>query len=333
MRKNSLSSLTLAVIGLVGFCALSADAAPAKKKPVESAPAAPAAVKASSPENKPAAATNSASMKQDGEIETITTTGTYRGRLAIGKIDPPAAFNLEDIQNFPEERLHPVLNNPVNFEEGRDFSSMMDFQDEQMIHPWLPEFSQNPFLTMVGKTDTPAKDWTYSVIDQGGATVWKIEGKGEPPQNMVWDGTDKERGQVAVDTVYIPQLTITNREGYRRTFSGQPAQYSAIRYEEKGRVILELSSKRLFQDKKTEFTKEGVLLLDKAMDIIRESGKVPFTIRPYDAESDLARSRQQAIAKYLKDRLFISDTQILRSEVENPDRRGNAFAIVIGGNG
>jgi len=338
MTLNRLSSLTVGVIGIGALCAMPAHAAPAKKKPTAkpAAASAPAAVKAPPPEAKPAAtsapAPNSNTMKPEGEVGSYTSTGTYRGRLSVGKMDPPAAFNLEDIQNFPEERLHPVLNNPVNFEEGRDFSTMMDFQDEQMAHPWLPEFSQNPFLTMVGKTDSPAKDWTYSVIDQGGATVWKLEGKGEPPQNMVWDGTDKERGQVAVDTVYIPQLTITNREGYRRTYSGQPAQFSAIRYEDKGRVILELSSKRVFQEKKLEFTKEGKLLLDKATDAIRETGKVPFTIRPYDSDPELARARQQAIVKYLKDELFLSDSQILKADVENPDRRGNAFAIVIGGN-
>jgi len=279
-----------------------------------------------------AAAAAGSNMKPDGEVGSYTSTGTYRGRLSVGKIDPPAAFNLEDIQNFPEERLHPVLNNPVNFEEGRDFSSMMDFKEEHMASPWIPEFSQTPFLTMLGKTDSPARDWTYSVIDQGGATVWKLEGKGTPPASMSWDGTDKERDHVAVATVYIPQLTITNKEGYRRTYSGQPAQFSAIRVSEKGRTVLELSSKRLFQEKKTELTKEGLLILDKVCDIIREEAKLSFTIRPYDSEADLARARQQEIAKYLRENLFISDSQIIRADVESPAKRGNAFGIFLGGN-
>jgi hypothetical protein len=271
------------------------------------------------------------SMKGDGEMGDYVSTGTYKGNLTVGKLDPPAAFNLEDIQNFPEERLHPVLNNPVNFEEGRDFSVMMDFQDEQIAHPWLPEFSQPPFLSMVSKTDSAAKDWTYSVIDQSGGTVWRQDGKGEPPQSMEWNGEDKNRDHVAVDTVYIPQLTITNKEGYRRTYSGQPAQFSAIRVQDKGRLVLELSSKRLFQEKKTEFTSEGKLLLDKVCDIIREENKLPFSIRPYDTDTDIARARQQAIAQYLREKLFIADNQIVRGEVQDPEKRNAAFAIVIGG--
>ena len=38
--------------------------------------------------------------------------GKNREKLVIGKLDPPAAFNLEDIQNFPEDRLQPLLNAP-----------------------------------------------------------------------------------------------------------------------------------------------------------------------------------------------------------------------------
>ena len=35
-----------------------------------------------------------------GEM-TATVTGTNKEKLVIGKLDPPAAFNLEDIQNLP----------------------------------------------------------------------------------------------------------------------------------------------------------------------------------------------------------------------------------------
>ena len=108
--------------------------------------------------------------EKDGELS-ATTTGVNKQKMTIGKLDPPAAFNLEDIQNFPEDRLHPVLNNPVTFEEGRDFSNMMDSQDEKLIHPWLPEIAKAPFLTMKPVLDKPAKDWTFSVIDQGGSAV------------------------------------------------------------------------------------------------------------------------------------------------------------------
>ena len=50
------------------------------------------------------------SVKQakEGELEAVST-GINKQKITVGKIDPPAAFNLEDIQNFPEERLLPVL--------------------------------------------------------------------------------------------------------------------------------------------------------------------------------------------------------------------------------
>src|SRR5262249_20779299 len=155
--------------------------------------------------------------------------------------DPPAAFNLEDIQNFPEERLQPVLNNPVTFEEGRDFSNMMESGDENLVHPWLPEIPKAPFLLMKPELDKPAKDWTFSVIDQGGTPVYSQDGKGNTPALFSWSGDDKKRGHVAVDTVYIPQLATTDKEGYRHTYMGAPVQYAAVSFDEKGRTTLELS--------------------------------------------------------------------------------------------
>jgi len=268
-------------------------------------------------------------LKNDGEIGTYQSTGTFKGKLPVGKIDPPAAFNLEDIQNFPEERLRPVLNNPVNFEEGRDFSDLLNFQEEQMIHPWIPDFSQAPFLTMRGDVDSSAKEWSFSIIDQAAGAVWTQQGKGSPPQNLVWNGEDQTRGVVAVDTVYIPQISVTNKEGYHRTYPGQPAQFSAIRYTDKGKNIVELSSKALFQDRKTDFTKEGELLLQKVLDIIREEDKLPISIHPYDSDADLARAREQVLAKYFQNKLFIAASQVISSEVEGPEKRGIAFAITL----
>jgi hypothetical protein len=281
----------------------------------------------------PSPASPTAGLKNDGEIGQYTSTGTFKGKLPVGKIDPPAAFNLEDIQNSPEERLHPVLNNPVNFEEGRDFSDLLNFQDEQLVHPWIPDFSQAPFLTMRGDVDSSAKDWSFSIIDQAAGAVWTQEGKGVPPLNLAWNGEDKERGYVAVDTVYIPQISITNKEGYHRTYPGQPVQFSAIRYTEKGKNVVELSSKALFQDRKTDLTKEGELLLQKVLDVIREEGKLPFSIRPYDTDTELARSREEILSKYFQEKLFISPAQVVSSDVASPDKRGIAFGIVLNDSG
>jgi len=292
----------------------------------------PAYLHAAAPDSglkSPPPSSPTANLKNDGEVGSYTSTGTYKGKLPIGKIDPPAAFNLEDIQNFPEDRLHPVLNNPVNFEEGRDFSELMNFQDEIMVHPWIPDFPRAPFLTMRGDVDSSAKEWVFSIIDQAAGAVWTQEGKGTPPPSLSWNGEDKERGFVAVDTVYIPQISITNKEGYHRTYPGQPAQFSAIQYTDKGKNIIELSSKALFQDRKSDFTKEGELLLQKVTDLIREEGKLPFSVHPYDNDADLARARLQTLVKYLKEKLYLSDTQITRGEVSGPEKRGNAFAIVL----
>ena len=257
--------------------------------------------------------------------------GTRKDKMAVGKFDPPAAFNLEDIQNFPEERLTPVLNNPVTFEEGRDFSSMLQSQDEKLIHPWLPEIPRAPFLSMKPALDKPAKDWTFSVIDQGGTPVASQDGRGNPPAIFVWSGEDKNRGYLAVDTVYIPQLATTDKEGYRHTYMGQPSQFAVLYFRDKGRTVVELSSKRLFLEKKTDFSKEAYVFLDKVCDLIRQESRIPFGLQGYDTDPDLARSRESALQKYFSDKLLIPTSQISLLEPASPEKRGQAMAVVFNG--
>jgi hypothetical protein len=269
-----------------------------------------------------------AAAKTQGELGDVNIVGQSKEKLTIGKFDPPAAFNLEDIQNFPEDRLQPVLNNPLVFEEGRDFSTMMDFQEEQLVHPWLPEVAKAPFLTMKTGVEKASADWAFSVIDQGGTTVAKQDGKGTPPALIPWNGEDSLRDHLAVETVYIPQLATTDKEGYRHTYMGQPVQFSALMYSDKSKTVIELSSKRLFQEKKSDLTKEAPLLLDKVCDVIRESAHVPFAIQPYESDSELGRSRQQTLVKYFSEKLYIPENQMVAADVQTADKRGAAIAII-----
>ena len=71
------------------------------------------------------------------------------------------------------------------------------------------------------------------------------------------------------------------------------------------------------------------MLLQKVLDIIRESGKLPFTIRPYDTDTSLAQAREKILAKYFQDKLFISASQVVSADVESPEKRGIAFGIVL----
>jgi hypothetical protein len=328
---------TILALALLTALNGAAIAAPESTKPA----AKPASSKASASAAKPAAPTKSSAntiaptvpagaIKQTGQGEMdVTIKGETKDKLVVGKLDPPAAFNLEDIQNFPEDRLQPLLNAPVTFREGRDFSSMMDFKEDQPIHPWLPQIAKAPFLQMKSpQLDKPARDWTFAIIDQAGATVSKQDGKSAPPANLTWNGEDTKRGRVAVDTVYIPQLSTVDKEGYHHTYMGQPIQFSSLEYAENGKTTIELSSKRLFLDRKAEFTKEGPLLLDKVCDVIREGSHLPFAIQPYDDDGDLAQKRQESLANYFKTKLFIPENQIVLSSTQQPGQRGSAIAII-----
>jgi hypothetical protein len=259
----------------------------------------------------------------------FTIKGQRKEKLTVGKFDPPAAFNLEDIQNFPEERLQPILNLPVTFEEGRDFSALMDFHEEELVHPWLAKLPQAPFLEMQSPSIEKPREWTFSIIDQAGATVAHQDGKGTPPAKLSWGGDDSQRGFIAVDTVYIPQLAVVDKEGYHHTYMGQPIVFPGLSYKSQGKTTIELSSKRLFQEKKTDFSKEARFLLQRVCDMIREGSHLPFAIQPYADDDALARGRQQVLAKYFAGTLVIPENQIIASAPLGSEKRGEAMAIIF----
>jgi hypothetical protein len=327
-----MGDMKIQLIGLLilGLIAPSQAAKTTKSSASKTAVKTPAAAKpAPGTVSAVAAPAPSTEVKHTGEGEmTATVTGTNKEKLVVSKMDPPAAFNLEDIQNFPEDRLQPLLNQPVTFREGRDFSRMMDFKEDQPIHPWLPEIAKAPYLQMKSPPlEKSAKEWDFAIIDQGGATVFKQQGKGTPPDTLTWNGEDTQRGHVAVDTVYIPQLNTVDKEGYHHTYMGQPIQFSSLEFTESGKTTLELSSKRLFAERKSDFSKEGPLLLDKVCDVIREGSLLPFAIQPYDSDATLAQSRQQALVKYFKEKLFIPESQIVTAATQDADKRGAMMAI------
>jgi hypothetical protein len=338
-RTFTLLILAFALPGLTG--SLPAAPTTTKKKTTKSSttksttkstakPAATTAVPApvTATDHPSPAAAPAVKKNSEGEM-TADVKGQNREKLVISKLDPPAAFNLEDIQNFPEDRLQPLLNSPVTFNEGRDFSNLMDFKEDQPIHPWLPEIAKAPFLEMKSPAlEKSATTWDFAIIDQAGATVSKISGKGTPPGTLTWNGDDTQRGRAAIDTVYIPQLNTVDKEGYHHTYMGQPIQFSSVEFSENGKTTIELSTKRLFLERKAEFTKEGPMLLDKVCDVIREGSHLPFAVQPFTVDDTLGQSRQAALIKYFKDKLFIPSTQIVASATQDAGKRGEAMAII-----
>src|SRR6185312_10582495 len=105
-------------------------------------------------------------------------------------------------------------------------------------------------------------------------------------------------------------------------------QFSSVLYKDRGHTIIELSSKRLFVDKKADFTKEAPTLLEKVCDAIREDDHLPFAIQPYEADAELAKNREEALTKYFSEKLYLPENQIVQSNPEGPEKRGAAMAII-----
>ena len=90
-----------------------------------------------------APSTPTAALKNDGEIGAYTSTGTFKGKLPVGKIDPPAAFNLGGHSKFSGRTAAPRAEQPRQLlEEGRDFSDLLRFSRRAAVPSLDPRLFQ-----------------------------------------------------------------------------------------------------------------------------------------------------------------------------------------------
>jgi len=103
--------------------------------------------------------------------------------------------------------------------------------------------------------DKPAKDWTFSVIDQGGTPVASQAGREARPPSL-----PVGRGQgpgLSGGRYGLHPAAGHHRQGRLPPhLYGQPGQFAVLYFKDKARTVVELSTKRIFQEKKTDFTKE-----------------------------------------------------------------------------
>ena len=97
--------------------------------------------------------------------------------------------------------------------------------------------------------------------------------------------------------------------------------------ERAGKTVIEVSSKRLFEEKKSDLSKEAPILLDKVCDAIREGNLLPFAIQIREPRADLAKPRQDGVVKYLSEKLLIPESQITVLSPADDEKRGAVVAI------
>ena len=97
-----------------------------------------------------------------------------------------------------------------------------------VARPWLSHFSSGA-VTRFRPAVTDVARWKLMVADAHGENVATMEGKGTPPQEIVWDGREKDGSTVTPELTYSYVFEAHDRAGNKRNIVGEGFKVSAYR--------------------------------------------------------------------------------------------------------
>ena len=175
-----------------------------------------------------------------------------------------------------------------------------------MPRPWLDKFQVGDVVRF-----RPAlKDvdrWRLDIVNSRSETVALFEGKGNPPDEIGWDGRSPEGKPTPPGLTYSYVLEAYDRAGNKRNFVGKGFELPPYRLETKDGLVLVCSGGDLSASVKQRYNKHSaptIMILEAASRInqIRKQDhiiRIEATARSYDEAANLAKIVAQNLTPLL----------------------------------
>jgi hypothetical protein len=113
-----------------------------------------------------------------------------------------------------------------------------------VARPWLSEFVQGPVARFRPQV-TGVAHWKLTIANAKGEAVATLEGQGQPPHEILWDGRAKDGSSVTPEMTYSYVFEAKDRAGNKRNFLGEGFRVSAYRLDGAGGPRLVFAAHRL----------------------------------------------------------------------------------------
>ena len=186
-------------------------------------------------------------------------------------------------------------------QQRADYSAKYDFFETG------PVFSLKPRIEGV-----EIERWTFGVTDIAGQTAYRKRGTGRLPNEFIWDGFDENGKVLKLGSGYTYQLSFLTKAGVPETLRRkEPKTVDAIQYRRGGKLVLEVSNKKMFQaSRKERLTPEGREILEEIMDYIKMSNKYPVGINVFSDDEGLAGDQIRTLKTILLRELKLPEKDI-----------------------
>lgn len=243
----------------------------------------------------------------------IEISSKYKGRFMVKKIVAPVTMNLEKLQDFPEDPTVKILLAPLPFSQAAEFNARAEVKGHAPFYPWIPAIAEPPFLRMIPPKQTQpgqVASWMFEVFNPQGQTIYRQRGTNALPDELIWEGKDSEKKYAVVDRLYSAQLTLTDPADKATVIQGESIVLPAMIYGSNESETVEFALKRLFLPGKAALSHEGMVMLFKIGERMRERGLTKIHVRIAEDDQALASERETSLVEALNKTLHLAVGQV-----------------------
>lgn len=277
----------------------------------------------------PPPSSSSTGVAENENLGAREVTGQAKDKVKIEKITPEIKVEMKNLVDSLTDKTEKLL------EQGRPIPSDEDFRQfdrlgsQQTARPWLPDLVEPPLISFKpAPAQTTVVSWRLEVTDDKGDVVHTITGKGNPVNEIVWDGTNREGKMIRVASAYAFRFITVDEFKDAHTTLGKAFTLRHLKYRDKKNVIVEVASSYLFRDDK--INPDALPILERTLDVLREYSAYPFVLefQTLDSDGEVVKTRQKAVTEKIAADLLLSTDSIHYTYAPIKDR-GDVLRFVI----
>jgi hypothetical protein len=204
-----------------------------------------------------------------------------------------------------------------------------------MPRPWLDKVQIGDVVRFRPALEEVAR-WRLEIVNSRSEAVALFEGKGNPPDEIGWDGRSPDGEPMPPGLTYSYVLEAYDRAGNKRNFVGKGFELPPYRLETDGGIVLVCSGDDLSASMTRHNSKRPgptIMILEAASRInqIRKQNhviRIEATARSYEEAAGLAKSVAESLAP-----LLVGDPAQIQqvTEVEPDAPTQGTVTIVVSG--
>ena len=265
------------------------------------------------------------------ELSEVVIKGEAKDTVKVEKVPYQIEIKLEDIVSPSIEKMEALMKGGVEILRQKEFQQFTRLNSKQVIRPSLPSIPEPPLVTFHPRRSAlKIKKWKMTISDERGNIIRTLQGKGSPPQAIEWSGRDERGRIIRVGTLYSYDFVAIDQDGRPHTSTGKPFQLWAVKYDEKESVNIEVANRVLYTSERDEFSENGKLIMEKALDFLRQYSGYPFRVEICTDKSDFSlwKKAKALLSDYISGSLILLPEE-LRINVVRGGGRGSTTHFII----